>query len=112
MRTIPFDQSVFIGYYDEAMTQEKARAYPYNEKSYYEFMDDMIEHCKYWQCLDKRIVDIQLSPYEQWQVDKYGNITQPASHTPAEESFESGISELERLSAWLDTQAEMHQLGY
>lgn len=45
----------------------------------------------------------QLSPYERWQLEKYGNLLPTIDNTPDDELFESGIEELNRLSEWIES---------
>lgn len=47
-----------------------------------------------------------LSPYDQWQINTYGNIIPTVEETPDDELFESGIEELERLAEWMESMAE------
>ena len=41
---------VFIGYHDEAMTQEAGRLYPATEEDYYDCMEQAGDHFEFWQC--------------------------------------------------------------
>lgn len=51
-----------------------------------------------------------LTPYEQWQLDCYGNILPDMEHTPEEEYEESAYAELNRLSEFQEHLAEMEIL--
>ena len=44
--------------------------------------------------------------YENWQLEKYGNVIGTIESTPDGELFESGIEELNRLAEWMSEQAE------
>ena len=44
--------------------------------------------------------------YENWQLEKYGNVIGTIESTPDGELFESGIEELNRLAEWMNEQAE------
>ncbi len=48
----------------------------------------------------------QPTNYEQWQLEKYGNVVAPVECTPDGELFESGIEEINRLAEWTNEQAE------
>jgi hypothetical protein len=52
----------------------------------------------------------KLDRFQLWQLDRYGNILAPASATDADESFEAGIEEIDRLSEWTEQQAQIDQL--
>lgn len=49
----------------------------------------------------------QLTNYEVFQIERYGDILPSVSHTPESEMYESGIEELNRLSAYIDNHAEL-----
>jgi len=44
--------------------------------------------------------------YENWQLEKYGNVIGAIESTPDGELYESGIEELNRLAEWMNEQAE------
>ena len=44
--------------------------------------------------------------YENWQLEKYGNVIGSIETTPDGDLFESGIEELNRLAEWMNEQAE------
>jgi len=44
--------------------------------------------------------------YENWQIEKYGNVIGSIETTPDGDLFESGIDELNRLAEWMNEQAE------
>ena len=44
--------------------------------------------------------------YENWQLEKYGNVIGQIETTPDGELFESGIEELNWLAEWMNEQAE------
>lgn len=48
----------------------------------------------------------ELTNYELFQLNKYGNILPTPETTPDGDLFESGIDELNRLAEWIDAQAE------
>lgn len=48
----------------------------------------------------------ELTNYEQWQLEKYGNILPTPEATSDGELYESGIEELNRLADWMDYQTE------
>lgn len=102
---IPFHQSVFIAYTDANKKQECCRMYPHDEESYYECMDDMMENYDFWACLDRREIDKELSPFDRFQVDRYGSILPPVN-APAEEIFENGVHEISRNAEWSDAIVE------
>lgn len=52
----------------------------------------------------------ELTPYEVWQLNRYGNIIQDANNIPEEELFESGIQELERFGEYLEMLNEQKML--
>ena len=101
-RQIPYDQTVFIAYRDKEMTLEAMRLYPTDEQSYYRCMDQMIENYSYYKVADRRKID--LSPYERFQLKKYGNTL---GKSRDEEVYE--IEELTR--QWIEYQLDDH-LGY
>lgn len=47
-----------------------------------------------------------LSPYDQWQLIRFGNIIPAIEETPDDELFESGIEQLERVAEWMESMAE------
>ena len=49
---------------------------------------------------------LELTNYEQFQLNKYGNILPTPEATPDGDLFESGIEELNRLAEWTNAQAE------
>lgn len=48
----------------------------------------------------------ELTNYDQFQLEKYGNILPTPEATPEGDLFESGIEELNRLAEWTNAQAE------
>lgn len=44
---------VFIGYHDEAMTNEAGRMYPATEEDYYECMEDAANQFDFWTCVPR-----------------------------------------------------------
>lgn len=48
----------------------------------------------------------ELTNYEQFQLEKYGNVLPTPEATPEGDLFESGIDELNRLAEWTNAQAE------
>ena len=48
----------------------------------------------------------ELDNYQQFQLNKYGNILPTPEATPDGDLFESGIEELNRLAEWTNAQAE------
>lgn len=48
----------------------------------------------------------ELDNYQQFQLNKYGNILPTPQATPDGDLFESGIEELNRLAEWTNAQAE------
>lgn len=48
----------------------------------------------------------ELTNYEQFQLEKYGNVLPTPEATPEGDLFESGIEELNRLAEWTNAQAE------
>lgn len=53
----------------------------------------------------------ELTNYEQFQMERYGNVLAPIESTPEGELFESGIDELNRWAEYMEMQAErqMHE---
>ena len=108
---IPFDQSVFIGYHDADMKEERMRAYPCDEESFYECMDDMNECCDYWQLCDRRKIDQEqewTTPYQRWQMEKYGNVVEASTGNDTS-------SRQDEFNRWFANQSElqeMHAQGY
>lgn len=53
----------------------------------------------------------QLTNYEQFQLEKYGNVLPTPEATPEGDLYESGLEELDRLSEWINAQSEaqMHE---
>lgn len=47
-----------------------------------------------------------LTSYELFQLERYGNIIPDISHTPEDNLLESGIEEINRLSAWTESMAD------
>lgn len=60
--------------------------------------------------MEKNII---LSPYQQWQVDKYGNIISSTGSQINEEQFENTNQDLERVFNNIESQAqiEIMELG-
>lgn len=50
---------------------------------------------------------MNMTPYEQFQLERYGNILPDQSITPEAELYENGMEELERLSEWIEQMAEL-----
>lgn len=48
----------------------------------------------------------ELTNYEHFQLEKYGNILPTPESTPEGDLYESGIEELNRLAEWTNAQAE------
>lgn len=48
----------------------------------------------------------ELDNYQQFQLEKYGDILPTPQATPDGDLFESGIEELNRLAEWTNAQAE------
>lgn len=46
------------------------------------------------------------TPYERFQMERYGNILPSFSEVPEEEMYESGIDEINRLAEWTESMAE------
>lgn len=53
-------------------------------------------------------MNTELSPYQLWQLEKYGNIIQDV--VPVEELIESGVEEMNRLAEWMELHSEQQQL--
>lgn len=49
----------------------------------------------------------ELSNYDFWQLQKYGNIIPSINNTPDNEMYESGIAELDRISGYIETKSEL-----
>lgn len=52
-----------------------------------------------------------MSYYQAWQLQQYGDVLTDCTDTPADECFESGIEELNRLAEWTNNQAELNLLN-
>jgi hypothetical protein len=50
----------------------------------------------------------ELTPYEEWQLEKYGNIVPCASVIPDARVFENGFDDINRFAEWMTSMA-MHQ---
>ena len=50
-----------------------------------------------------------LEPYEQWQIEKYGNVL-PELNIPNDAKLENGIEEERRFSEWMQYEAEQQML--
>lgn len=48
----------------------------------------------------KRLME-ELTNYEAWQIEKYGNVVFGAESTPAGDLINSGLEELSRLAEWV-----------
>lgn len=48
----------------------------------------------------------ELTNYEQFQLEKYGNVLPTPEATPEGDLYESGLEELDRLAEWTNAQAE------
>ncbi len=87
---IPYHQALFIAYSDAEMQHECFRLYAEDEASYYRCMDAMMQQYKHWDCYDKRLVDDNtLTPYQQWQIAKYGDILPDEPVAPHTDEFEN-----------------------
>jgi hypothetical protein len=53
---------------------------------------------------------IELTNYERFQLERYGNILPTVANTPDADLFESGLEELERLAAWTESQLEIKEV--
>jgi hypothetical protein len=51
-------------------------------------------------------VNSNLTNYENWQLQVYGNVISPVGYTPESEMYESGLEELDRMAEWINSQAE------
>lgn len=51
----------------------------------------------------------ELTNYQQWQLEKYGNIIPDINVTPEGDLYESGLEELDRLAEWINAQAEQQE---
>jgi hypothetical protein len=51
----------------------------------------------------------ELTPYEEWQLNKYGNVIDNISD---EQLLENGIDQLERYSEWVGRMAEQELLEH
>jgi hypothetical protein len=49
---------------------------------------------------------IELTNYQQWELERYGNVLPDVSATPEDELYESGIEELDRFAEWMTANAE------
>jgi hypothetical protein len=49
---------------------------------------------------------MDLTNYESWQMEKYGNIA-PLTEVMPDGTFENGAAEMERLAEWVSLQAEI-----
>jgi hypothetical protein len=100
-QTIPYNQTVFIGYADAAMTVECKRLYPTDAASYFLAMDEIIQtYGSNWAEYDRRLVD--LTPYQRWQLEKKGDILPVdaafASHTEDAENTYWAVDKMGRLA--------------
>ena len=48
----------------------------------------------------------ELTNYEKFQLEKYGNVLPTPEATPEGDLYESGLEELDRLAEWTNAQAE------
>ncbi len=48
-----------------------------------------------------------LTTFESWQLEKYGNVLSTPQTTPGGEAYEAGTDELNRMAEWMDMQAEI-----
>jgi hypothetical protein len=53
----------------------------------------------------KRPIEVELDNYEQFQLEKYGNVLSAVSVLP-DGTCENGIDEIERQAEWINSQAE------
>lgn len=58
----------------------------------------------------KRMKDRELTNYEHFQLEKYGNIIGDITITPEGDLFESGMEELNRLAEWTNAQSEIQMM--
>ena len=58
------------------------------------------------QLIDNSIQRKELTNFDQFQQNKYGNVLPMPEATPDGELYESGIDELNRIADWMNAQAE------
>jgi len=54
----------------------------------------------------------ELTNYEQFQLNKYGNILPTPEATPEGDLYESGLEELDRLAEYMNMQAEQQMFQH
>ena len=59
--------------------------------------------------MTKVINQHELTNYEWWQLNNYGNIIPDCNNTPEDELFESGIEELNRLAEYQSALAQTQE---
>lgn len=70
---------------------------------------DCGEHCEY---ISDKIDISELSPFDRWQLEKYGNIAAKPVDIPDERVVENGFDDLNRFSEWMCYMAEQELLQY
>lgn len=53
------------------------------------------------------IQNSELTNYDQWQQERFGNIIPPIQVTPEGDLFESGIEEINRMAEYMNMNAEL-----
>lgn len=51
----------------------------------------------------------EMTNFDLWQIERYGNILPTIQVTPEGDLFESGIEELNRMAEYMDRHAELQQ---
>jgi hypothetical protein len=54
----------------------------------------------------------ELTPYEEWQLNKYGNILPDVKYIPDERVIENGFDDLNRFAEWMEYMAEQELLEH
>jgi len=63
----------------------------------------------YSHTMAKTFID-ELTNYQSWQMEKYGNVVSEAESTSAAELMNSGLEELNRLAEWVSHQSNRDHL--
>lgn len=54
----------------------------------------------------------ELTPYQEWQMEKYGDILPEAKDIPLESMIENGFDDLNRFAEWMEAMAEQENELY
>lgn len=54
----------------------------------------------------------KLDAYQQWQLEKYGNIVPSVNNTPDDQLEESAFEEMDRMARWTEEQAEQQLISH